>query len=100
MHEPANMPVEVMCHDLAMKHESMVYQFHSIEILQVGLPPMFIVDAVDEAAAEVVVAVMPAMFIVVEVPPMSIVVEVPLMSIVNDVLLMLEVVSSDRCNRH
>lgn len=30
MHDPANMPGEVMCHDSAMKQESTVFQFQSI----------------------------------------------------------------------
>ncbi len=30
MHEPAKAPLDRMRHDRAMKHESMVYQFHSI----------------------------------------------------------------------
>lgn len=30
MHEPANMPFVRMCHELAIKQESTVYQFHNI----------------------------------------------------------------------
>lgn len=30
MQDPANMPLEVTCQELEMKHESMVFQFQSI----------------------------------------------------------------------
>ena len=30
MHDPANMPRLVTCHELEMKHESTVFQFQSI----------------------------------------------------------------------
>ncbi|KAH3688108.1 hypothetical protein WICPIJ_000879 [Wickerhamomyces pijperi] len=33
--EPANWALVRTCHDLAMKQELMVYQFHNMEILQV-----------------------------------------------------------------
>lgn len=62
MQEPANMPDEVTCHVDARKHESIVYQFQSMEILQVLLLPIDIplisIDAaVDVAAVPVAVAV-------------------------------------------
>lgn len=41
MHEPANIPLEVMCHEEEMKHASTVFQFQSIEILQPD-PPILI----------------------------------------------------------
>lgn len=37
MQEPANMPLEVLCQERAMKQELTVYQFQSIEILQEGV---------------------------------------------------------------
>jgi hypothetical protein len=30
MQEPANMPLDVLCHELDRKHVSTVYQFHNI----------------------------------------------------------------------
>jgi len=36
MQEPANLALVVLCQERAMKQESIVYQFQSIEILQVG----------------------------------------------------------------
>lgn len=66
MHDPANIPFEVMCQERAMKQESTVYQFHNMLILQ--LPPMLIppppcdIPVVDAMAAlPVAVCVMLAM---------------------------------------
>lgn len=40
MHEAAKAPLLPTCHDSARKHESIVYQFHSIDELHVVLPDM------------------------------------------------------------
>lgn len=62
MQEPANMPLEVMCHCLERKQASLTVQFHNIEILQLFeppcIPPMLIEwEAVLELMAPVDVAV-------------------------------------------
>lgn len=65
MQDPANMPLEVMCHDRAMKQESTVYQFHSMLILQpppilMLLPPCDIPVPDAIAALPVAVGIIPA----------------------------------------
>ena len=71
IHEPANIPREVMCHDLARKHASIVFQFQSIDTLHepvpmsisippISMPPMSMecpLMEVLELMAEVAVAV-------------------------------------------
>lgn len=57
MQEPANIPLDVICHEREMKHASMVYQFQSIEILQLEPPLIDIAASVELAAADIVVAV-------------------------------------------
>lgn len=43
MHDPANMPLLVMCQDLERKHASMVFQFHNIykEMVSKSITPCY-----------------------------------------------------------
>ena len=85
MHEPANMPEDVICHVEEMKQESTVYQFQSIyylvscfldgpgwsrtEILQ--LPPIPSIELMSIPVAEAPAAVPVAVGVVVMVMPIE-----------------------------
>lgn len=67
MQEPANIPRDVMRHERAMKQESMVFQFHNMEILQPPpIPPIpfIFMAAADEVAPAMSMVAVPVMAMV------------------------------------
>lgn len=52
MQDPANMPLEVICHVRERKQESIVYQFQSIEILQAEPPPILPIPPIPDMPVE------------------------------------------------
>jgi len=78
MQEAANIPLEVMCHDLERKQASIVYQFQSIEILQVELAPISIAMLDVAAAAALVRVAVVELSIAIVVEAIAIAVELPI----------------------